>query len=50
MNIKAGFYIKKIFWQLLWGDGYKEKIKETWKKIPKNSCETLSSSVFFLYF
>ena len=28
MGVKAGFYIKKLFWQLLWGDGYKEKIEE----------------------
>ena len=35
MGVKAGFYIKKLFWQLLWGDGYKEKIEEIWKKNQK---------------
>ena len=28
MKINAGLYIKKLFWQLLWGKDYKEKIKE----------------------
>ena len=32
MKIKAGFYIKKLFWKLLWGDGYKEKFLKIWKK------------------
>ena len=35
MKIKAGFYVKKLFWQLLWDDGYKEKNEEIWKKIQK---------------
>ena len=26
MNV--GFYIKKLFWQLSWGEDYKEKTKE----------------------
>ena len=25
MKINVGFYIKKLFWQLSWGEGYKEK-------------------------
>ena len=32
MKIKTGFYIKKSFWQLLWGDGYKEKVLKIWKE------------------
>ena len=28
MKINVGLYIKKLFWQLLWGEDYKEKIKE----------------------
>ena len=50
MGVKAGFYIKKLFWQLLWGDGYKEKIEEIWKKKSKDGCETLLSFVIFLSF
>ena len=28
MKIEVGLYIKKLFWQLSWGEDYKEKIKE----------------------
>ena len=49
IKIKAGFYIKKIFWQLLWGGSYTENVLKSEKK-SKNSCEKLLSSVFFLSF
>ena len=50
MNIKTGFHIKTLFWLLLWGYGYKQKKFKIRKKTPKNNCETLISSVFFLSF
>ena len=48
MKIKRWFLYKELFWKLPWDYCYKEKkgnLKS--KKIPKNSCETLLSSVFF---
>ena len=50
MKIKASFYIKKTILTVTMSDGYKEKIFKIWKKLPKNICETLLSSVFFLSF
>ena len=32
MEINVGLDIKKLFWQLLWGEDYKEKIKKFQKQ------------------
>ena len=32
MKINVGLDIKKLFWQLLWGEDYKEKIKKFQKQ------------------